>query len=186
MIELIDENKVNEYLENNKKKIGDIFNSKQHTTVEIKEIQKAQNVDFPGQDGVINSSITTYGRYYSEDKVIKINTEAIAKKLEDMKNSLYHQHKVFSESDKISLYKFVDLILLHEYAHAYQNQIEGKKMKKNNYELEVEADDISKRIFMKDYEGIPDRIAEMLLKEFEEHHKYLQNVIKLSGNMSRP
>ena len=77
-----------------------------------------------------------------------------------------------------SLYKFVDLILLHEYVHAYQNQIEGKKMEKNNYELEVEADEISKRIFMEDYKGTLDEITKMLLDTFEEHHEYLQNVIK--------
>lgn len=58
MIESIDENKVNEYLEHNN--IGAIFNLEQHTTVEIKEIQKVKNVDFHGQDGVIDSSMTTY------------------------------------------------------------------------------------------------------------------------------
>lgn len=151
MIEPIDENKVNEYLEDNKKRIGDSFNSTQPETVEIKEIIGGKNIDFPDQDGVINSYMPTYGRYCSEDKIIKINTEAIAQKLEDMRNSLYHQYEKTSQSDKKflyksnkkSLYKFIDLILLHEYAHAYQNQIEGKKMEKNNYELEVEADEIS-------------------------------------------
>jgi len=38
MIEPIDENKVNEYLEDNKKRIGDSFSSTQPETVEIKEI----------------------------------------------------------------------------------------------------------------------------------------------------
>lgn len=178
MIEPIDENKVNEYLEDNKKRIGDSFSSTQPETVEIKEIIGGKNIDFPDQDGVINSYMPTYGRYCSEDKVIKINTEAIAKKLEDMKNSLCHQHKDLSPNSITSLYKFVDLILLHEYVHAYQNQIEGKKMEKNNYELEVEADEISKRIFIEDYKGTLDEITKMLLDTFEEHHEYLQNVIK--------
>lgn len=178
MIESIDENKVNEYLEDNKKRIGDSFSSTQPETVEIKEIIVGKNIDFPDQDGVINSYMPTYGRYYSEDKVIKINTEAIAKKLGAMKNSLYYQRKELSPNSITSLYKFVDLILLHEYVHAYQDQIEGKKMEKNNYELEVEADEISKRIFMKDYKGTLDEITEMLLDTFEEHHEYLQNVIK--------
>lgn len=44
--------------------------------------------------------MTTYGRYCSEDKIIKINTEAIAQKLEDMRNSLYHQYEKTSQSDK--------------------------------------------------------------------------------------
>ena len=51
-------------------------------------------------------------------------------------------------------------------------------MEKNNYELEVEADEISKRIFMEDYKGTLDEITKMLLDTLEEHHEYLQNVIK--------
>lgn len=105
MIESIDENKVNEYLEGNKKRMGDSFSSTQPETVEIKEIIGGGNIDFPDQDGVINSYIPTYGRYCSEDKVIKINTEAIAKKLEAMKNSLYHQCEDISPSIITSLYR---------------------------------------------------------------------------------
>lgn len=68
MIEPIDENKVNEYLEDNKKRIGDSFSSTQPETVEIKEIIGGKNIDFPDQDGVINSYMPTYGRYCSEDR----------------------------------------------------------------------------------------------------------------------
>ena len=98
------------------------------------------------EEGYTSSTNLVMGRYCPNEKEIKINKEVVGKKVNEWSNQEYD--KFFNREG----YLFCDLIFIHECAHAYQDQLCGRIMKKDDQVLEKEANDIVTKVFMKTYE----------------------------------
>ena len=78
----------------------------------------------------------THGRYFPCRKAIEICAENLARFISDFCDSMYHEGKCQYRPDACKLY---DLVLLHEYMHAYQHLVEHKCLTHENRSLEEEA-----------------------------------------------
>ena len=82
------------------------------------------------------SGTRTNGRYFREEKNIVICAENLASLTNDFQNKMYHEDKLQYYSDA---YFLCDLVLIHEYMHAYQHIIEHKNLTHGDRMLEEDA-----------------------------------------------
>ena len=88
------------------------------------------------EDGYVNSGEHTYGRYFQDNKAIEICAENLSKIISDFQQLMYSKKKYQYCSD---VYILCDLVILHEYMHAYQHLVESKSLTYGNRFLEEEA-----------------------------------------------
>ena len=163
MIKNIDSEDIKQYLTAQKKEeILQLFAS-QIAEIMV-NIDLFPNNEFVDSEGYIVGGSETYGRYEGENNKIKINEDAVAHKIDCMQQYFCRQPYRYSKEE---LFCFVDLCVLHECVHAYQHQVVGREMRRNDYELENEAYEQSKRIFEKNYTNISEQVREKVLNEYE-------------------
>lgn len=139
------ENDIKQYLDEDKQR--EIFNNMQ---VFFQRVQAetdsgfSASVSFKGKKdflrydemGYADSGNYTNGRYFQEDRVIKICAENLSKLISDFQSLMHREEKLQYYSDA---YKLCDLVLLHEYMHAYQHIVEGKRLTHGDRLMEEEA-----------------------------------------------
>ena len=113
------ENYLNENLMDIIKKIESVYevDNSLYESIKIlpcmnKDIQKTDS------DGYPSFNLIALGRYISMDEPIKINLEKLRKKISDLEKIVKRPH----------VYLLCDLVLIHEFMHAYQDIIEKKVM----------------------------------------------------------
>lgn len=162
MIKTIDSEDIKKYLNAQKKKILQLFAS-QIAEITV-NIDMFPNNEFVDSEGYLAGGVETYGRYDGSNDQIKINEDAVVHKIDCMQQYFCRQP---CRCPKKELFCFVDLCVLHECVHAYQHQVVGREMRRNDHELEKEAYEQSKRIFETNYTNISEQVREKVLNEYE-------------------
>lgn len=136
-----------------------------NTNISIARVEHCQRDEFADYDGYVDDGKKVFARYYSESRVVKLNTEIIAQEVDNV------QQKFISDTELAGhckdVYLFADLILAHEYAHAYQSQIEGKSMKRDDNDLERDADRMAIRFFTEVYDEPQDEVKKTIMEHYE-------------------
>jgi len=99
-------------------------------------IQDKEEFSKHDEEGYVISGEYTHGRYFPCRKVIGICAGNLAGFISDFCDRMYHEGKCQNRPDA---YKLCDLVLLHEYMHAYQHLAEHKCLIHGNKSLEEEA-----------------------------------------------
>jgi len=131
------------------KKIEKFFNKILSDCINIKEVKFGGRDEMcRDDDGYVNSSISRLGKYVSKDKIIWINVEILAEKINNINDEFLYKFITYPDF----AYLLCDLVFIHEYMHAYQELVEQKKMKKDDLNLERDADNKAIAIFMSQYQ----------------------------------
>lgn len=88
------------------------------------------------EEGDVVSGECTPGSYFKNAKTIGICAENLSKFVNDFMILMYREGKMEYRSNA---YDLCDLVLLHEYVHAYQHMLEHKNLKRGDRLLEEEA-----------------------------------------------
>lgn len=136
-----------------------------NTDISITRVEHCQRDEFTDYDGFIDAGKKIFARYCSDRRVVKLNTEIIAQEVDNV------QQKFINDSELIGhckdVYLFADLILAHEYAHAYQSQVEGKSMKRDDNDLERDADRMAIKFFTEVYDEPQDEVKKTIMEHYE-------------------
>ncbi len=92
-------------------------------------------------DGYYNQQKPKLGRYIDEEYKILLNPIG-------MKSKVFVLNKSIRGSN---IYMFFDLTVIHEFMHVYQDKIEHKPMKKDDKDLEEDANAKTLRVFLEAY-----------------------------------
>lgn len=136
-----------------------------NTDISIAKVEHCQRDKFADYDGCVDDGKKVFARYYSESRVVKLNTEVIAQEVNNVQQKFIRNPELVGYCKDV--YLFADLILAHEYAHAYQNQVEGKPMKRDDNTLERDADRLAIRFFTEVYDEPRDEVKKMIIEHYE-------------------
>lgn len=141
----------------NQKQIKDYFTTNQENILsKIKHVYPDYNIDllnkkiiycehkdlrYLDSDGFEDITRKILGQYESDIDCIKINIEDIAPHVTDL---------MWSVGSKFC-YLFCDIILIHEYMHIFQKEIELKSISRRNKLLEEDANGKILNVFQKAY-----------------------------------
>ena len=136
---IVEYTEVKEYIEQR-------FGRLKEYVIELKNIERSKyNINFRcsdelyyyDEDGDPYPQIKVFARYIASEENIAFNVNELRNKLDDIKQEIYRGKYTLPYD---MLLDYISIIILHELAHAYQHKILERTMKRNDTDIENEAD----------------------------------------------
>ena len=96
-------------------------------------------LDYKDKDGMCVSNIIVTGRYCPGKKsIVKFGLTGIQRNVENIRNEILNGRFQIPYNMK---FDYADIIIFHELAHAYQDKHEKIKLRRDDVEIEQDADE---------------------------------------------
>ncbi len=130
--------------------IAENFNKIRNWLIDYEELNKEEyNIDYEccdcltyyGSDGFVCGDKLVVGRYCPGENKVKLNLSMIRRDVNDIRNDCLKNKIQISSDMNFNPYDYADIIIFHELAHAYQDKHEKIKLRRDDVEIEQDADE---------------------------------------------